>query len=1192
MTRPATPRKRKAIPPPKPAAAPDAAIIYDETSFPAQLYLDAFIDVRAAVAAGDLPSAWHHYITYGRAEIEAGRRPSPFATGRPAITNSVLPAEDHDAPVPPSPAPFLLPASAHAAPYTRPPAPALRYETEAERFDEALYLALNPDVAALVAEGSIASGRAHWLATGAAEERLGDRPTIVQDAHYVGAMLPPDPPLDLAAFDAETYFLQYPDVRKAVAGNPEGARQHYVNHGRLEGRIGPGVAPYRTWRASPEAVLRKPFGINLFGPFAATSGLGTAARGLLRAIRSVGIEVGLHPFDVSQGKPRILPHDMAHAPRYRINLLLANADQIARLTALYPPGTFDDAYNIAVWAWELAAFRPDWYAAFAPLDEIWTNSQFELESIGAVSPLPVTKIRLPVDVSWHEAAPARAMFGIPEDRLVFLVAFDVGSTSARKNPRMVVEAFREAFPDDENVFLVVKFHSTAIEPSITRQLTQALRGADNVLVMSDKLSEQDMAQLRAACDVFVSAHRSEGYGLNIAEFMALGKPVIATNYSGNLEFFDASVGYPIEYRLTEVAAEAGPYMPFYVWAEPDRASLVAQFRAIYQDQPAAWARGAAAALRMREGFSAGRIGQDIRRRLHVTGLAAELPPFLTWMGRTRSLAGPAPVAALTPPQRQAIAALGLRRPVISLLVPVFNVPADYLQACVASVAAQTYPFWELCLCDDASTDAGTRAVLARLQGTDPRIRIRRLVENRGIAAASNAAAEMATGEFVAMLDNDDTLAPDALLEVARALFHDPDIDVIYTDEDKIDENGNLIDTYYKPDYSPEHLESVMYVLHMLTIRKKLFLALGGFREAFTGAQDFDIMLRLSRITARVHHIQKALYHWRAVPGSAASVVDAKPWALRAGFRALQDHVAEKHGERAWVEDGLLPGTFRVRRHILGKPRVTLLILTNNAELDLPGRGRFHMVDNLVDSALRSTAYPNYEIVVVDNSSLSAAQIERFRALRVRVENFTGPVVPFNYAAKANFAVRCCRTEHLVMLNDDMQVIGKDWLTSLLELAQDPEIGAVGGRLLHADGSIQHVGCVIGVNGGAAHVYHSFPGDFVGYNGFTHVIRNYSAVTGACFATRKSVLAEVGGFDESFAIDFNDTDLCLKILEAGYRIVYTPYAQLFHFEGISAQRVAPNPDERRRFMARWARYMENDPYFNPNFARNRFDFAVV
>ncbi len=1163
---------------------------FDAENFPEEAYLIAFGDVRMAVVAGAFESGFQHYQSYGRAEIEAGIRHSPFEGGPPGLERSVLPPADEN-PVPVSPVPVPMAASDAAIPYLPPESGAGAGPDE--RFSEALYLALNPDVAAMVESGDFASGRAHWEAVGADEEQAGLRPSITEDSLYTESV-PPGTGCEVETdnFDAESYFLLYPDVRTALGSDPEAARHHWIHHGRFEGRVGTGIAPYHTWQARPAEVLAKPFGINVFGPFAATSGLGTAARGLLRAIQSVGIATELHPFDVSRAAPRITPAERDRQPTYRCNLLMANADQIARLTALYPAGHFDDAYNIAVWAWELAAFRPDWHTSFAPLDEVWTNSDFEMDSIGSVSPVPVHKIRLPVEVEQASAADGREMFGIPRDRLVFLVAFDVGSTSARKNPGMVIDAFREAFADDENVFLVIKFHSTAIEPAITRQLTRALRGAENVLVMADMLPEHDMALLRAACDVLVSAHRSEGFGLNIAEFMALGKPVIATNYSGNLEFFDASVGFPIEYDLTEVQSAAGPYMPFYVWANPRRDSLIEQFRAVYEDQPGAWARGALARTRMREQFSAAQIGHEIRRRLHAIGLSAELPPFLGWVGRTRGMVGSTPVASLDHEQRHAVAALGMRRPVISLVVPVYNVAAAWLEACVVSVVQQSYPFWELCICDDCSTDAGTLAVLARLQGIDPRIKIRRAPRNLGISGASNLSAEMATGEFVAMLDNDDTLHPDALLEVARALFADPEIDVIYTDEDKIDEHGTLIDTYHKPDWSPEHLESVMYVLHMLVVRKRLFLELGGFRDAFSGAQDYDLMLRLSRRTQHVHHIARALYHWRAVEGSSAAVVDAKPYALRAGFRALEDHVAAKHGNRAWVEDGLLPGTFRVRRKILGRPRVSLLILTNNADLELPGRGRFHMVDNLVDSILRRTSYRNYEIVVVDNSKLSAEQLARFRGLGVRVENYTAAVVPFNYAAKANFALRVCRTEHLVMLNDDMEVINEDWLTSLLELSQDPEVGAVGGRLLHADGTIQHVGCVIGVNNGAAHVYHSFPGDFVGYNGFTHLIRNYSAVTGACFATRKSVISQVGGLDESFAIDFNDTDLCLKIIESGYRIVYTPYCSLFHFEGASAKRVTQNSDERRRFVARWARYMENDPHFNPNFSKSRFDFTVA
>ncbi len=1164
--------------------------VFDADTFPETLYLAAFGDVRQAVAAGEFTSGYTHYITFGQEEIANGTRTSPFTGGPPGLANSILPPPSNSGPIPAAPAPQHLTASPSAIPYT--PPPAIAPPNAPPAFVEDLYLALNPDVAGLVAGGIHVSGQAHYKALGQAEEQAGLRPSLTDDTLYAG--MPPagtDHPIDTDRFDAESYFALYPDVQAAYNNDAAGGRHHWAHHGRYEGRVGSGIAPYRNWQARPAEMLKKPFGLNIYGPFAATSGLGTAARGLLRAVQSTGMATDLHAYDVSRALARITPEERANKPHYRCTLFLANADQIAHFVSLYPAGHFDDCYNIAVWAWELAAFRPDWYPSFAPLDEVWTNSGFEMESIGAISPLPLQKIRLPVEVQAASPEEGRDMFGIPRDRLVFLVAFDVGSTSARKNPGMVIEAFREAFAADENVFLVIKFHSTSMEPAITRQITRALRGADNVLVIADVLSEPDMALLRAACDCFVSAHRSEGFGLNLAEFMALGKCVIATAYSGNLEFFDETVGYPIGYDLTEVKSPSGPYMPFYVWADPSKEALIKQLRAVYEDQPAAWARGRAAAERIRTDFSAARIGQEMRRRLHVIGLASDEPACLAWFGASRGLVGQAPMAALSAAQRKAVHALGTT-PVISLIVPVYNVQATWLQQCVMSVLQQTYPFWELCLCNDASTDPGTLDVLQRLQGRDPRIKIRHAKSNLGIAGASNLAAEMATGPYIAMLDNDDTLHPDALLEIARAVVSNPAIDVIYTDEDKLDAQGRVIDTYHKPDWSPEHLESVMYVLHMMVVRKALFLQLGGFREAYAGAQDYDLMLRLARYTQKIHHIPRALYHWRAVEGSSATVVDAKPWALQAGFRALGDHLAAKHGDSAWAEDGLLPGTFRVRRKILGTPRVSLLILTNNADLELPGRGHFHMVDNLVESILRRTAYRNYEIVVVDNSKLSTEQKTRFRELGVRVENYLGPVKPFNYAAKANYAIRICRTEHLVFLNDDMEVVDESWLGNLLELSQDPEIGAVGARLLHADGTIQHVGCVLGVNGGSVHVYHSYPGDFVGYNGFTHVIRNYSAVTGACFATRKSVMAQVGGFDENFAIDFNDIDLCLKIVENGYRIVYTPYCSLFHFEGASAKRVSQNVEERKRFIARWGRYMENDPHFNPNFARNRFDFTVA
>jgi GT2 family glycosyltransferase len=448
---------------------------------------------------------------------------------------------------------------------------------------------------------------------------------------------------------------------------------------------------------------------------------------------------------------------------------------------------------------------------------------------------------------------------------------------------------------------------------------------------------------------------------------------------------------------------------------------------------------------------------------------------------------------------------------------------------------------------------------------------------------------MATGRYVVLLDNDDRLDSSALMEVANAIEEDPSADVIYTDELKIDLEGNVIDHFYKPDWSPEHLESVMYMLHMITIRKSLLLKIGGLRREYDGAQDYDLMLRCSRVTDRIKHVRRALYHWRAIPGSAASEVDAKPAALNAGLRALADHVRQKFGNKASAEKGLTAGTFRVRREVVGLPRVTLLILAGNGRITLPGRGEFLMVENLVESILKQTSYPNYDVIVVDDCRLTEQQIERFQSRGVRVENYVQSG-QFNFAHKANFAVRKAKTDLIVLLNDDMEVINDEWLEALLEFAQDPEVGVVGARLLHASGTIQHAGIVLGVNQSAAHVYHSFPGDFVGYNGFTHIIRNYSAVTGACFATRKSVVMHVGGFDQSFATDFNDIDLCLKVREAGYRIVYTPHSTLYHFEGSSIRRNSQNPDEHARFCNRWRRYIDDDPYYNINLARDRVDFA--
>jgi GT2 family glycosyltransferase/glycosyltransferase involved in cell wall biosynthesis len=1055
-------------------------------------------------------------------------------------------------------------------------------------FIEELYLALNPDVAEAVRRGDFKTGWEHWRATGHDETRAGVRPVLQDPTCYrPDSERRPTPDSESRFLDADAYLYLNPDVRKAVGNNLEAARHHWLMHGRFEQRRAPGIAPFRNRQTDFGRMSQRGFGLNIFGPFLAKTGLGTACRNMLAAIKETRLPFEVWNFDTSQGPARLAEIDTARRPKFNTNIIFANADQIEHVFAACPPGFFDDAYTIAVWQWELASFRPDWFSAFGAVDEVWTNSSFQMSAIRAVSPVPVVKIHLPIILSSQKQTISRADLNIGENSFVFLMPFDVGSTIARKNPMAGVVAFKAAFGDRDDVVLIVKYQASQHDKEFGVPLSRLTVGVPNIRVIAQTYTTEEMASLRMLSDALLSPHRSEGFGLNIGEFMALGKSIIATNYSGNTDFFDDSTGYPVKYTLTEISRDTGPYPAGYVWAEPLHDSLVENMRAVVERRDEAIAKNARARLRIADKFSPTHVAWDIISRLRQIGLDQALPAYTRWIGKSSNIAAPSPLRPFMDGVSPHVPNLE-RPPSFSIVMPVYNVDGRLLERCILSVVNQTYPFWELCIANDASTAPDTLAVLNHFRGRTPYIKITDLPKNSGIAGASNHAASLATGQYITFLDNDDELTSDALETIAGVLNKNPQLDCLYTDETKIDPDGAEIEHFYKPDWSPEHLESVMYVLHMLVVRKTLFFEVGQFREAYDGAQDYDLMLRLSRATSQIGHVAQALYRWRAIPGSAASTVDAKPRALESGFRALADHVAKKYGDAGYVESGLLTGTFRVRRHVAGQA-VSLMILTNNARCELPGRGEICMVENFVQSIMKLTTYPNYRIVVVDNSTLSASQEASFQANGVQVINhtFTGR---FNYAAKANFAVRSARTELLVLLNDDMEVSSPDWLTALIEYAQLPDIGAVGGRLLHEDGSVQHAGAVVGLNGSVGHIYHNAARDFVGYNGFTHIIRNYSAVTAACIATRKSVVMHAGGFDEKFATDFNDIDLCLRMREAGYRIVYTPYCELYHFEGRSLPRTMQNADERELFCGRWSDIIARDPYYNENLTRVKLDFS--
>lgn len=1054
-------------------------------------------------------------------------------------------------------------------------------------FDEQLYLALNPDVDDALGKRHIESALAHYFAFGRNDELNGERPSLLHEQHYrvtSGHASSPPTAEEIAAFDAESYLEANNDVRLAIGSDPTDALNHWIAYGRFEGRISSSRKLYLARVKDPARIAAKPHGINFYAPFSASSGLGTAARGYLAALRAADIPTHLVNIDLGQGNFRVAAREYDRPGPYKINLLQVNADSIDRFFKLFRQGRFDNAYNIAIWAWELNALRPDWFVPFAAVDEVWTLSGYNTAAIAPVAPVPVHTVNC-VLAEPRPPAFGRAHFSLP-DGFLFLTVFDVGSSIARKNPHAVVAAFQAAFAGRPDVHLVLKFHAGHSDPAALQDFLRTVHGVPNVIVRARTLTEAEMHGLQSCCDCLVSPHRSEGFGLNIAEFMAMGKPVIATGYSGNMDFTTPENSYLIPYGMIQIEEASGPYLPGYQWAEPDTAVLPELMRAVVDDPAEAARRGRLAAETVQERLSAAAIGARIAARFEALGLRQDLPPYVRLLSRAPAPPGPPATAIVAQTTRQAV----LANPTLSIVVPVYNVPPQYLEACIRSVLAQSWERWELLLCDDASTRPDTVAVLDRYQGVDPRIRIRRLPHNLGIAGASNAAAAMATGSYLVMLDNDDELTPDALALIAAAVIADPAIDALYGDEDKLDPQGRPCDHYFKPDWSPEHLESVMYTLHPLTVRTSLFLRLGGFREAFSGAQDWDLMLRVSRETRAIHHVPHILYHWRMIPGSASAELDAKPAALDAGARALADHAAAKYGEAATVEPAEIPGHYRIRHRVEGEPPVTLLITTNNGKVQLPGRKPFVMVENLLRSIREHTEYPNLRLVVVDNGNTPPKLRAAYKREGVELHSYRGPMSPFNFADKANFSFRLVKTEHVVLMNDDMEAIDPDWLRALLEHAQMPGVGAVGGKLLHADGTIQHVGTVLGVNGGVAHVYHGFPGDYVGYNGYTHVIRNYSALTGACLAMRMSVVNELGGLDPQFAIDFNDIDLCLRMRRHGYRVVYTPFSRMLHFESRTAVRTSQRPAEVKLFNERWGDLVRNDPYYNPNLSRTRHDFA--
>lgn len=533
------------------------------------------------------------------------------------------------------------------------------------------------------------------------------------------------------------------------------------------------------------------------------------------------------------------------------------------------------------------------------------------------------------------------------------------------------------------------------------------------------------------------------------------------------------------------------------------------------------------------------------------------------------------------------------RPKISVLVPVYNTNRRFLRDCLDSVMAQAYENWELCLVDDASTDDKVREIISEYAASDDRIKYKFLKKNQHIAKATNKALAMATGEFVALLDHDDILWPDALYEVAKVLNADKRLDFVYTDEDKITEDRDQhLGPFFKPDWNPDFLHSVNYITHLAVIRKSLLEDLGGLREEYNGAQDWDLFLRVTGSTKKIHHIPKILYSWRLHDLSTAQSTDSKPYVVAAQKKAIEDDLIRRGYKNFLVaRDKSNPGYWNVKYKLRGKPKISIVI---------PSKNQYEIVKRCLDSIYSKTTYDNFEIILVDTGSTEKRVRRWYDAMLRKHTNFRlidWPQRPFSYARSCNQGAAQASGELIVMLNNDTEVLTPDWLELMAGDAQRQEIGAVGCLLFYPDRyHIQHAGVGVGLGGVVANSF-SMMTLTQPMSQIQHLMintkHNITAVTAACMMLRKKVFDEIGGFDEKFRITYNDADLCLRLYEKGYQNLYTPYVRLLHHESISVG----NPEELKKrdvaefkaakqlFRKRWSKYVKHDPNINPNLSKD-------
>lgn len=531
-------------------------------------------------------------------------------------------------------------------------------------------------------------------------------------------------------------------------------------------------------------------------------------------------------------------------------------------------------------------------------------------------------------------------------------------------------------------------------------------------------------------------------------------------------------------------------------------------------------------------------------------------------------------------------------PKMSVVIPAYKTPERFLSAMLDSLLAQTYGNWEVCIADGSPKGESVERVLKRYALKDERIRYVILGENKGISGNTNAAIEMATGDFIVLADHDDTMAPDALFECVKAIQSDEEIDVVYTDEDKLDiDGGELFEPHFKPDFNPDLLNSVNYICHLFVVSHELLLEVGGFREEYDGAQDYDFILRCTEKARKICHVPKALYHWRCHQNSTASNPESKLYAFEAGAKAVKAHFKRIGVNAISVEKGIDYGIYHTTFGINDSPLVSVIIPNKDHTADL---------DLCIRSILHKSSYKNLEFIVVENNSTAPETFDYYEKIQ---KEFTSVHVvkwekEFNYSAINNFGVTFSKGEYLLFLNNDTEMINPDGIKEMLGFCQRQDVGIVGARLLYSDDTIQHAGVVVGFGGIAGHTFIGLHKSESSYFNQAMCARNYSAVTAACMMSKRSLFDQAGGFSEDLAVAFNDIDYCMKIRSLNKLVVYAPYALFYHYESKSRgledtpEKVARFNREIKKFSEKWPDILrDGDPYYNPNLTLRKSNFAL-